>query len=312
MLEELVWTEKYRPHKISDTILPENLKNTFQQFINNKHIPNLLLSGKSGIGKTTVAKAMLDELGIDYIIINGSMNGNIDTLRNEIKDFATTMSFYGGRKYVIIDEGDFLNIQSTQPALRNFMEEYSSNCGFIITCNFKNKILEALRSRCSVIDFVISPADKPKLAMEFMKRLQYILDSENIKYDKKVLVELITVHFPDFRRTINECQRYSALGEINSGILSNFKDESFKVLIDLLKKKSFSEMRKWVNDNSDIDPIVVMRTLYDESSNKIKSESIPNFVILTNEYQYKNAFCADSEINLVAYLTELMAELEWK
>lgn len=311
-LDNLLWTERYRPHTIADTVLPADLKKTFQTFVDTNTIPNLLLTGKAGVGKTTVAKAMLDELGVDYIVINGSMNGNIDTLRNEIRDFASSMSFGGSRKVVILDEADYLNPQSTQPALRNFMEEYSSNCGFILTCNFKNRIIEPLHSRCSVIDFKINSADKGKLALEFMKRLTGILDKEGVEFDKKVVAELITLHFPDWRRVINECQRYAAVGKIDTGILRNFSDDNFKTLIGHLKNKSFTEMRKWVNDNSDVDPLVIMRTIYDMASTILTPSSIPELVLNIADYQFKAAFVADPEINLVAFLTTLMISAEWR
>jgi len=311
-LEHVLWVEKYRPKTIADTILPADLKKIFQNFVDTNTIPNLLLTGKPGVGKTTVAKAMLEEIGADYIVINGSMNGNIDTLRNEIKDFASSMSFGGGRKVVIIDEADYLNMQSTQPALRNFMEEYSSNCGFILTCNLKNRIMEPLQSRCSVIDFKISNTDKSKLALEFMKRLMTILEKEGVEYDKKVLVELITMHFPDWRRVLNESQRYAATGKIDSGILRNFSDDSYKTLIEHLKKKNFTEMRKWVHENSDIDPLVVMRTLYDTAHNYMLPSAIPSLVLNIADYQYKHAFVSDHEINLVAFLTTVMIDAEWK
>lgn len=311
-LEHVLWVERYRPHRIADTILPADLKKIFQTFVDTKTIPNLLLTGKPGVGKTTVAKAMLEEIGADYIVINGSMSGNIDTLRNEIKDFASSMSFGGGRKVVIIDEADYLNIQSTQPALRNFMEEYSANCGFILTCNLKNRIMDPLQSRCSVIDFKISNNDKQKLALEFMKRLMMILDLEGVEYDKKVLVELITKHFPDWRRVLNECQRYAATGKIDIGILANFSDDSFKTLMEHLKKKSFTDARKWVNDNSDVDPLVVMRTLYDTANQYLKPSSIPELVLNIADYQYKHAFVSDPEINLVAFLVTFMISAEWK
>ena len=225
MREEFLWVEKYRPKKIADTILPADIKATFQQFVDQQNVPNLLLTGGAGVGKTTVARAMLEEIGADYIVINGSMNGNIDTLRNEILSFASTVSFSGGRKYVILDEADYLNGNSTQPALRNFMEEFSKNCGFILTCNFKSRIIEPLHSRCSIVEFKIPPKEKPLLAGEFYKRTLKILETENIKFNKNVVGELIARHFPDWRRVLNELQRYSVGGEIDSGILVNLSDE---------------------------------------------------------------------------------------
>ena len=311
-MQEFLWVEKYRPNRLEDCILPDELKNTFQQFINQQNIPNLLLSGSAGVGKTTVAKAMLEELGADYIVINGSLHGNIDTLRTEIMNFATTVSFSEGRKYVILDEADYLNPQSTQPALRNFMEEYSKNCGFILTCNFKNRIIEPLQSRCSVIDFLFPKKLAPSLAGSFFTRVKTILDEEQVKYDEKVLAEIIQRHFPDWRRVLNELQRYSVSGIIDIGILSNSSQNAFKSLIALLKGKQFSDMRKWVAQNIDSDPTSIMRQLYDSSSEVIKPSSIPQLVLLIGEYQYKSAFVADQEVNLVAFLTQVMADVEFK
>lgn len=310
--DDFLWVEKYRPRTIDSAILPSTLKTTFQQFVDQKNIPNLLLTGRAGIGKTTVARAMLEELQCDYIIINGSMNGNIDTLRNEIKDFASSISFSGGRKYVILDEADYLNPNSTQPALRNFMEEYSKNCGFILTCNFKNKIIEPLHSRCSVVEFKIDKEDKPKMASQFYKRVCNILDGEGVQYDQKAVVEVITKFFPDWRRVLNELQRYSATGKIDSGILVNFSEENLKGLVELLKAKNFSEVRKWVAENNDIDQAVFFRKLYDTASQYLKPNSIPQLVITLADYQYKAAFVADHEINILACLTEIMAEGEFK
>ena len=311
-MQEFLWVEKYRPNTLSDCILPDELKNTFQEFVNQENIPNLLLSGSAGVGKTTVAKAMLEELGADYIVVNGSLHGNIDTLRTEIMNFATTVSFSEGRKYVILDEADYLNPQSTQPALRNFMEEYSKNCGFILTCNFKNRIIEPLQSRCSVIDFLFPKKLAPSLAGSFFTRVKTILDQEEVKYDEKVLAEIIQRHFPDWRRVLNELQRYSVSGIIDVGILSNSSQNAFKSLISLLKGKQFSDMRKWVAQNIDSDPTSIMRQLYDSSSEVIKPSSIPQLVLLIGEYQYKSAFVADQEVNLVAFLTQVMADVEFK
>ena len=310
-MEEVLWVEKYRPKSIDDCILPTSLKETFSEMVDKKQIPNLLLSGGPGVGKTTVAKAMLESLNCDYIVINGSMNGNIDTLRNEIKDFASTISFTTTRKFVILDEADYLNAQSTQPALRNFMEEYSKNCGFILTCNFKNRIIDPLHSRCSVVEFKIDKNDKPKLAAKFMKRVDHILTSENVKYDKKVVAEMIMNYFPDWRRVINELQRYSVVGKIDVGILSNFGDDSINKLIGFLKNKQFENMRKWVAEN-EIDTTSLFRKLYDLSSKVMKNTSIPQLAITLADYQYKAAFVADHEINLVACLTEVMTDCEFK
>jgi DNA polymerase III delta prime subunit len=311
MLEEFLWVEKYRPMTIQDTILPDNLKQTFQEFVNQGNIPNLLLSGSAGCGKTTVARAMLEELGCDYIVINGSLNGNIDTLRNEIMQFASSVSLMGGRKYVILDEADYLNPNSTQPALRNFMEEFSKNCGFILTCNFKNRIIEPLHSRCSVVDFKIKKTDLPALASQMMKRLCYILDTESVVYDKPVLVELIKKHYPDWRRVINELQRYSATGRIDSGLLANITETSLKSLVGNLKDKDFTSMRKWVADNIDSDSTAIFRTLYDSASQFVTKNTVPNLVMIISKYQYQAAFVADHEINLTACLTEMMIDLEY-
>ena len=313
MREEFLWVERYRPKTIADTILSKQLKATFQQFVDDNNIPNLLLTGRAGVGKTTVARAMLDQLDCDYIVINGSLHGNIDTLRNDILAFASTVSFSGGRKYVILDEADYLNPNSTQPALRNFMEEYSKNCGFILTCNFKNKLIEPLWSRCSVIEFRIPKEEKPSLASQFFKRVCDILEKEKVKYVDKVVAELVQKFFPDFRRTLNELQRYAATGAIDSGILSNFTDESFKTLIDFMKKKDFSSVRKWVGENNDIDPVVLFRKLYDNASTMLANNaSVAQLVMIIANYQYKSAFVADQEINTTACIAEIMVDMEWK
>lgn len=312
MLEQFLWVEKYRPKTVAETILPAELKQTFQQFVDQQNIPNLILTGGAGVGKTTVAKAMLEELGCDYIVINGSMNGNIDTLRNEIQNFASTVSFSGGRKYVILDEADYLNANSTQPALRNFMEEFSRNCGFILTCNFKNRIIEPLHSRCSVIEFKIGKKDIPKLAAEFLKRTQKILENENVEYDRAAVAGVITKHFPDWRRVLNELQRYSATGKIDSGILVDLDDASFSQLIKYVKEKNFTEMRKWVGQNIDTDCSTLFRKFYDDASTLLKKDSIPPLVVLIARYQYQAAFVADHEINFMSFLTEAAAELEFQ
>ena len=311
MKDDFLWVEKYRPHKIEDCILPESLKATFSEFVKQGNIPNLLLTGSQGTGKTTVARAMCEELGLDYIEINGSMNGGIDTLRTEIKNFASTISFTGTRKMVILDEADYLNAQSTQPALRNFMEEFSKNCGFILTCNFKNRIIEPLHSRCSIIEFKIPSSQKPKLAAQFHKRACGILEQEGIEFDKAVVAEVVTKHFPDWRRVLNELQRYSVTGKIDSGILSNLGEENFKGLVDLLKNKRFNDMRKWVAENLDTEPTAFFRKFYDLSSTYMKPNSIPQLVLLLGRYQYQSAFVADQEINTVAFLTEVMVDAEW-
>jgi len=312
MLEEFLWVEKYRPKTVDETILPADLKAVFQQFVDQKNIPNLILSGTAGVGKTTIARAMLEQLECDYIVINGSMNGNIDTLRNEILNFASSVSLSGGRKYVILDEADYLNANSTQPALRNFMEEFSRNCGFILTCNFKNRIIEPLHSRCSVVDFKISKKDMAKLATQFMKRVETILTTENVEYDKKVVAEVITKHFPDWRRVLNELQRYSATGTIDSGILANMAETSIKDLIALMKDKNFTEVRKWVKNNVDSDVNMLYTTFYDTAYDYFSPEYIPALVVLIGKYQYQNAFAANSEINFAAFCSEIMLELEIK
>ena len=310
MSKDFLWVEKYRPKTISDTILPDELKQTFQQFVDQDNIPNLLLSGGPGVGKTTIARAMCEQLNVDYIVINGSMNGNIDTLRTEIKDFASTISFTGNRKYVILDEADYLNPQSTQPALRNFMEEYSKNCGFILTCNFKNRIIDPLHSRCSVIEFKINSKDKASMASQLFKRVKAILSDENVSYDQKTLAELITLYFPDFRRVINELQRYSTTGSIDSGILANHSS-NIQDLVGILKSKKFVDMRKWIADHKDMDTAQLYRQLYDNASQYVKPQSIPQLVVTLADYQYKAAFVADHEINNVACMTELMMEVDW-
>ena len=308
---EFLWVEKYRPNCIDDCILPTSLKETFTSFIK-EGIPNLLLSGGPGVGKTTVARAMLEQCHLDYKIIIGSMNGNIDTLRTDIKNYASTISLMGTRKYVILDEADYLNTNTTQPALRGFIEEYSKNCGFILTCNFKNRILPALQSRCSNITFDIPSKDRPRLAQEFMKRAIDILDSENVEYEEKVLAELIRRNFPDWRRILNELQRYSSSGKIDVGVLSVHREQSLKELSSFLKKKTFAEMRKWVVNNIDNDVSLFFRKLYDTISLDMKAQSVPQLVLILADYQYKAAFVADQEVNVVACLTEIMANCEFK
>jgi len=311
-LDNFLWVEKYRPRKIDDTILPQAYKATFKQFIEQGNIPNLLLTGKAGIGKTTVARAMMEELGCDYYLINGSLYGNIDTLRNDIKQFASAVSLTGGRKYVIIDEADYLNANSTQPALRNFMEEFSKNCGFILTCNYKNRIIPELHSRCSVVEFNIPKTEKPTLAANFYRRVVDILTQESVEFDSKVLAVVVEKHFPDFRRTLNELQRYSAIGRIDSGMLTNLAEENIQDLIKSLKEKNFTNVRKWVGENNDLDTTVFLRRLYDQANTYLKPSSIPQLVLIVADYQYKAAFVADSEINIVACLTEIMVECEFK
>jgi len=310
--EEFLFVEKYRPHKISDCILPNNLKTVFQKFVDDKAIPNLLLSGGSGVGKTTVARAMLDEINGDYIIINGSMNGNIDTLRNDIRNYAATVSFTSDRKYVILDEADYLNANSTQPALRNFMEEFSSNCGFILTCNFKNRIIAPLHSRCSVIDFKIDASEKAELATQFLKRTYTILEAEGIEYDKRVVAQLITKFFPDWRRVLNELQRHAATGKIDAGILAQVADVDLKDIIKHLKERDFTSMRKWVAQNNAMETNTLFRKLYESAYDYLKPESVPQLVLILGDYQYKSAFVVDQEINIAACLTSIMADCQFK
>ena len=310
--DDFLWVEKYRPAKVSECVLPTELKETFQQFVDQDNIPNLILAGSAGVGKTSIAKAMLNEMGCDSIIINGSMKGNIDTLRTEIQQYASTVSLTGGRKYVILDEADYLNPQSTQPALRNFMEEFSKNCGFILTCNFLNRIIDPLQSRCSVINFTIPKDEKPKMAADFYKRVKFILENENVSYDNQAVAEVIKRYFPDFRKVLNELQRYGASGNIDGGILARISDVSIDELIDTLKDRKFTDMRNWVAHNVDNDPDTIYRKLYDGANQYVAETSIPKLVLIIADYQYKNAFVADHELNLVACLTEIMLECEFK
>ena len=310
-MSEYLWVEKYRPKTISECLLSEDIKKTFAEFLKQKEIPNLLLSGTQGTGKTTVARALCEELGADYIIINGSLKGNIDTLRNDIQQFASSVSFTGGRKYVILDEAYYLNPQSTQPALRNFMEEFSKNCGVVLTCNFKNRIIDPLHSRCSVIDFKIPKTSRAQMAAEFFARCKTILDQENVPYDQKTLAEVIKKHFPDSRRVLNELQRYSATGSIDTGILVNMSDENFGSLVKHMKDKSFTNVRKWVGENIDNEPTAVFRRFDDQASERMKPQSIPQLVLILADYQYKIAFVADHELNVVACMTEIMANVEF-
>ena len=314
-MSDFLWVERYRPRKIQDCILSEDLKQTFLEFVKKKEIPNLLLSGTAGTGKTTVARALCEEIGVDYIIINGSDEGRqIDTLRNKIKNFASTMSLTkeANHKVVIIDEADYMNAESVQPALRNFIETFFNNCRFIFTCNYKNKIIPALHSRCTVIDFRIINGQKKKTAFQFLDRLKVILKEQNIEFDEKVLVELIQKHYPDFRRTINELQRYSVRGKIDSGILFNLSEENTKELMNNLKDKNFNDMRKWVVQNIDKDASRLFKDIYDNLYTFLEPKSIPQAILIIAGYQYKSAFVADQEINMVACLTEIMAQCKFK
>ena len=309
--ETFLWVEKYRPKKITDCILPESIKNTFIEFVGQKEIPNLLLSGGSGVGKTTVARALCEELHADYILINGSEESGIDVLRNKIKQFASTVSLQGGSKVVILDEADYLNPQSTQPALRGFIEEFHRNCRFIFTCNFKNRIIEPLHSRCSVIEFKIN-GNKAILASQFMNKVEYILKEEKIGFEEPVVAELIMKHFPDWRRVLNELQRYSVSGTIDSGILVNIAEVSLKELMDHLKGKDFKNVRKWVVDNIDNDPVKIFRRIYEKLYDFMEPGSIPAAVLVLGKYQYYSAFVADPEVNLLACLTEIMTQCQFK
>lgn len=308
--EEFLWVEKYRPKTIADCILPTKLKSTFQKFVDQKEVPNLLLAGSPGVGKTTVARAMLEQLGCDYIVINGSMNGGIDTLRTDIQNFASSVSLTGGRKYVILDEADYLS-GATQPALRNFMEEFSKNCGFILTCNFKDKIIAPLHSRCSVVDFKITKTEKEEMAKQFLKRTLHILKAEGITADKAAVAGVIIKFFPDWRRVLNELQQYAATGAIDSGILTNLQDVNLTALMEYLKTKNFTSMRKWVGE-TDLDGVAVFRSIYDKAEQYVAKESIPSLVILIGKYQYQHSFVSNPDINIVAFLTECMVECEFK
>ena len=314
-MSDYLWVEKYRPRKIEDCILSQDIKETFSQFLSQKEIPNLLLSGTAGTGKTTVARALCEELGADYIIINGSDEGRqIDTLRHKIKNFASTVSLteQSNHKVVIIDEADYMNADSVQPALRNFIETFYNNCRFIFTCNYRNKIIPALHSRCTVIDFTIKNGQKVKTAKLFMERMFLLLKSEHIEFDKKVLAELIQKYYPDFRRTINELQRYSVRGKIDSGILFSLSEANNKELVQTLKGKKFNDMRKWVVNNIDKEPASLFRGIYDILYEALDTKSVPQAILIIAGYQYKSAFVADQEINMVACLTEIMASCKFK
>ena len=311
-METFLWVEKYRPTSIDACILPNSLKDSFSEFVKNKHIPNLILSGGPGIGKTTVAKAMVEEIGATWMMVNGSEESGIDVLRTKIKNFASTVSLEGGRKYIILDEADYLNPQSTQPALRGFMEEFHKNCGFILTCNYKNRLIEPLHSRCSVVDFIIAKNEKPKLASDFFSRVKMILSDENVKFDERVVAELLNKYFPDWRRILNELQRYSASGQIDAGILVNLSEVNINELMEALKKQEFTNVRKWIVNNLDNDPVRIYRRIYDSLYDNIDKSTIPHAVIILAEYSYKSAFVADQEINLLACFTEIMAQVKFK
>ena len=309
-MKEFLFVEKYRPQTIDECVLSKSLKDTFQSIVDGGELPNMMFTGSAGVGKTTVARALCNELSLDYIIINGSEDGNIDTLRGRIKQFASTISLQGGFKVVILDEADYLNPQSTQPALRGFIEEFSSNCRFILTCNFKNRIINPIHSRCSIYEFNLG--NKKKMAMQFMQRLRFILDSEGIKYDNAVVAELIMKYIPDWRRVINECQRYGISGTIDTGILVSLSESSIKVLMDNLKNKNFKDMRKWVNDNIDVESTKLFRMVYDNMIEYVMPSSIPQLVLILADYSYKDSFVADHELNVVACMTEIMSQIKFK
>ena len=311
-MEDFLWVEKYRPKTIDDCVLPDALKQTLSEFISKGDIPNLILSGGPGVGKTTAAKAMLDELGLTYMFINGSEESGIDVLRTKIKNFASTVSLHGGRKYLILDEADYLNPQSTQPALRGFIVEFHKNCGFILTCNYKNRLIPPLHSRCSVVDFTIQKSEKKELAEQFFQRVMNILVVEEIKFEPKAVAEVINKFFPDWRRVINELQRYSVSGRIDAGILVDISEVNIKELMHSMKQKEFTNVRKWIVNNIDNDPTRLFRRLYDNLYDYMDGSSIPHIVVILCEYQYKAAFVADQEINMLACLTEIMARGKFK
>ena len=311
--EQFLWVEKYRPQKIDDCVLPESLKNTFKEYVAQGELPNFLFAGTAGVGKTTIAKALCNEIGAEYIMINGSDEGRLmETLRVAITGFATTVSLTDAKKVVIIDEADYMKADTVQPALRSMIEEFSKNCRFIFTCNYKNRLIEPLHSRCTVVEFKIDSSDKQAIAAQFFKRATQILKAENIEFDPKVVAELITKHFPDYRRILNELQRYSVSGKIDSGILVNMSEESFRSLIKMMKDKDFTEVRKWVAKQTDADTTGLFRELYDTATNNLELGSIPQLVLILAEYQYKAAFVADHELNIMAALTEVMANCKFK
>jgi DNA polymerase III delta prime subunit len=311
-MEEFLWVEKYRPSDIQSCVLPKQLKKTLLEFVAAGELPNVTFSGGPGVGKTTAAKALLDELGLTYMMVNGSEESGIDVLRTKIKNFASTVSLHGGRKYLILDEADYLNPQSTQPALRGFIEEFSANCGFILTCNYVNRIIPALISRCPTYDFSIPKDEKQELAGEFFKRSLQIIKDENIEFETKAVAALVQKHFPDWRRVLNELQRYSVSGKIDAGILVNISSDNIKELMDHMKRKEFTDVRKWVVNNLDNDPVRLFRSLYDNLYDCVDGSTIPHVVVILGEYQYKSAFVADQEINTLACLTEIMARGKFK
>ena len=311
-METFLWVEKYRPRDIESCVLPKTLKTSLQSFVDKETLPNLILSGGPGVGKTTAARAMLDQMGSTYMFINGSEESGIDVLRTKIKNFASTVSLEGGKKYLILDEADYLNPQSTQPALRGFIEEFSANCGFILTCNYVNRIIPALISRCPTYDFSIPKKDKQRLAHDFYQSAINILETEGVKFEPKAVAGVIGRHFPDWRRVLNELQRYSVSGKIDAGILVDMKSDNIKELINHMKQKEFTNVRKWVVNNLDNDSTRLFRNIYDSLYDYVDSSSIPHVVVILGEYQYKAAFVADQEINTLACLTEIMARTKFK
>tara|TARA_Y100001963_G_scaffold157981_1_gene256032 strand:+ start:642 stop:1586 length:945 start_codon:yes stop_codon:yes gene_type:complete len=311
--EEFLWVEKYRPSKVIDCVLPSDLEETFSEYVDKNSVPNLILTGGPGTGKTTAAKALCEETSTDYLMVNGSDEGrSIDTVRTTLTQFCSSVSMTGNRKAIIMDEADYMNPDSVQPALRGFIEKFGNNVSFLFTCNYRNRIIDPIHSRCAVLDFIIPNNEKPKIAERYLDRCEKILDGEGIVYDKKVLIELIMKYFPDFRRVLNELQRYSVSGEIDTGILSSINEVNLNELVGGLRGKKFSEVRKWANQNIDQDTTKIFRKLYDNLSGQLKPQSIPQAVLIIADYQYKSAFVADQEINLVACLTEIMVECEFK
>ena len=313
MNKDILWVERYRPSTVDDLILPEDIKNTFRSIIGEGKIPNLILSGSAGTGKTSAAIVLCKELDCDYLMINGSDEGRlIETLRNKLTQYCSSVSMSGGRKVVIMDEADYMTPDSVQPAMRGFIEKFSSNCSFIFTCNFKNRIIEPIHSRCAVIDYGLSPNDKPTMGREFASRCKFILEDNSIQFDEAVLQQMIVKYFPDFRRVLNELQRYSVSGNIDSGILLNISDANMNNLADALKSKNFKEVRSWVVNNLDNDPKMLYRKVYDKLYEKCDPNSLPQIILVIAEYQYKSAFVADQEINLMACLVEIMSNAKFK
>ena len=311
-LRQSLWVEKYRPSTIQECILPSRIKQNFQDYVNKKEVPNLLLCGLAGTGKTTVARAICDEIGLDYILINGSDESGIDVLRTKIKLYASSMSLSGGRKVIIIDEADYMNANSLQPALRGAVEEFAKNCSFIFTCNYPNRIIKELHSRTAVVEFKWSKKEKPELATKFYQKILDILNIERISFDEKVVSTLVMKYFPDFRRTLNELQRFASSGTIDESVLANLSDVDIKELVQFLKEKDFQKVRQWVNGNSDNDPNRIFRRIYDSLSELLKPQSVPAAILILSRYSYQSAFAADTEINLLACLVELMVDLDYK